>query len=281
MAVGRKAPIAAVLIVAGLVIAPFAYAEPSDSGSDSTGSAGSARSGTNNSQASSKSASEAKAWQDLEDKTTKAADELTAAEAKTAADRITQAQETAKQRRDEARNQLDTDYQAADDAITQETNDIVTGIQDRFGTLQQLSSAQSALALEMSDAADEATVLAALESGDTATALAQIDQSVKDRKSIMADKRSLANTLADQTQGNLAVAQGIGQIMNSLSEMESLQQYDADKTREIMEAKAAPNPEAQADLMKQMVDLQKEVRDKLAAIQTAQTDAMKGIARSI
>ncbi len=253
MAAPYRAQFAAVLTVAAVALAPFAYAEPSDSGSGSTGSAGTARSGTDKSSTGSKAATEAKKWRDLEDNTAKVADDLTKAEQQVAADRIAQAQ-------------------AQDD---------VTGIQDRFSTLQQLSSAQSALAVEMSDAADEATVLAAIESGDTAGALAKIDQSMKDRQAMMADKWALANTLADQTQGNVAVAQGIGQIMNSLGAMESVQQYDADKTREIVEANAALNPEAQADLVQQMMNLQQEVRDQLAAIQSQQFEAMRSIAKNI
>ena len=253
MAAPCRAQFAAVLTVAAVALAPFASAEPSDSGSGSTGSAGSARSGSGNSSTGSKAATEAKKWQDLEENTAKVAAKSTKAELQAAADRIARAQ----------------------------TQDDVTGIQDRFSTLQQLTSAQSALALEMSDAADEATVLAAFDSGDTAGALAQIDQSAKDRQAIIAEKRALANALADQTQGNAAVAQGIAEIMNSLGAMESVQQYDADRTRQIVEAKAALNPEAEADLLQQMMNLQQEVRDQLAAIQSQQTETIRSITKNL
>ncbi|AKK27602.1 hypothetical protein AB431_13960 [Mycobacterium sp. EPa45] len=258
--------------MAGIVFAPaFAHAEP-DSGTGSSGSAGSARSGTNNRSTDSKSASEAKAWQDLEDKTAKAADALTKAEQQALATRIAQ-----------ARRQLDQDQQAQDDAITQQKSDVVTGIQDRFGTLQQLSSAQSSLALEMSDAADEAAVLSALQTGDTAAARAQVEQAAKDRQALLDEKRALTSTLADQTQGISAVAGAMGQIISSLGAMESLQKYDADQTEAILDAKAQAqaDPEAQAQLTQQLMDVQKEVRDKLMAIQADQSDAMRAIARNI
>ena len=268
-----KAPLAAILIVAVVALAPGAHGAPSDSGTGSSGSAGSGRSGTNTSSAGAKSASEAKAWQDLEDKTAKAADVLTKAEQQTRADRIAQVQADAKKQRD----------QAQDDVITQPTNDQIADIQDKFGTLQQLSSAQDTLALEMSDAADEAAVLSALQTGDTAAARAQVDQDAKDRQALLAEKRSLATSFADQTQGNAGVAQGIGQIMNSLGAMEALQQYDTDQTKAILDAKehAQTDPEVQAQLVQQMMDAQKEIRDKLAAIQADQTTAMTAIAKNI
>lgn len=281
MAVSYRAQFAAVLTVAAVAVAPFAYAEPSDSGSGSTGSAGTARSGTDKSSTGSKAATEAKKWQDLENNTAKQADVMSKVQAEAVANRIAQIHVASQQQRDALRRQAVSDYETQADALSQQEIDMVGAVQDEATTLQQLSSAQSALAVEMSDADDEATVLAAIESGDTAGALAKIDQSKKDRQAVMTEKRALANTLADQTQGNVAVAQGIGQIMNSLGAMESVQQYDADKTREIVEASAALNPEAQADLVQQMMNLQQEVRDQLAAIQSQQSEAMRSIAKNI
>lgn len=281
MAAPYRAQFAAVLTVAAVALAPFAYAEPSDSGSGSTGSAGTARSGTDKSSTGSKAATEAKKWQDLENNTAKQADVMSKVQAEAVANRIAQIHVASQQQRDALRRQAVSDYETQADALSQQEIDMVGAVQDEATTLQQLSSAQSALAVEMSDADDEATVLAAIESGDTAGALAKIDQSMKDRQAVMTEKRALANTLADQTQGNVAVAQGIGQIMNSLGAMESVQQYDADKTREIVEASAALNPEAQADLVQQMMNLQQEVRDQLAAIQSQQSEAMRSIAKNI
>jgi hypothetical protein len=281
MAAACRAQFAAVLTVAAVMSAPFAHAEPSDSGSGSTGSAGTARSGTDKSSTGSKAATEAKKWQDLENNTAKQADVMSKVQAEAVANRIAQIHVASQQQRDALRRQAVSDYQTQADALSQQEIDMVGAVQDEATTLQQLSSAQSALAVEMSDAADEATVLAAIESGDTAGALAQIDQSMKDRQAVMTEKRTLANTLADQTQGNVAVAQGIGQIMNSLGAMESVQQYDADKTREIVAASAALNPEAQADLVQQMMNLQQEVRDQMAAIQSQQSEAMRSIAKNI
>ncbi|WP_319436490.1 hypothetical protein [Mycobacterium sp. RTGN5] len=286
----------AVMIVAGVVSAPVATAEPSPSDSGSTESAGSSRSANDSSPKTpssaargSKAATEAKAWQDLEVTTAKQADELTAAEAKVLETQIAQTRMDARQRRDELRSQLDPDYQAQIDAVTQQENDTVGAIQDRAATVQQLSSAQSALALEMSDAADEAAVLAALGANDTAALKGLLEQSANDRQAMIDAKRSLVDTLADQTRGNSAVAQGISQIMNGLGAMESLQQYNSDETKAILAAQAEAQAEAQtfegadqqADLVQQMMDLQRDIRDKMMAIETANRETMQAISRNI
>jgi hypothetical protein len=286
MAAACRAQFAAVLTVAAVMSAPFAHAEPSDSGSGSTGSAGSARSASDNDsspKAPTKAATEAKKWQDLENNTAKQADVLSKVQAEAVANRIAQIHVASQQQRDDLSRQLDLDYQAQADAVTQQENDMVGAVQDEATTLQQLSSAQSALAVEMSDAADEAAVLAALDANDTAALSAQLEQSAKDRRGMLADKKSLANTLADQTQGNLAVQQGIGQVMNGIGAMEGVQQYNADMTREIVEAQQAQagDPVVKAELVQQMMNLQQEVRDQLAAIQGQQTEAMRAIAKNI
>lgn len=238
--------LAAVVAVAALASAPIAHAEPSDSGTGSSGSAGSARSGTSSS-SKPNAASEAKAWQNLEDTTKKALDDLTNSEQQTLASRMAQAQD-----------------------------DQIADLQDRFGTLQQLSSARNTLELEMSDAADEAAVLDALKTGDTTGARARVEQDAKDRQALLDERRASANSLPDQTGG-------IGQYLNSLGAMQSLQQYDADQTKAILDAKeqAQTDPEVQAQLMQQMMDIQKEIRDKMAAIQADQVSAMQQIARTI
>jgi len=65
--------------------------------------------------------------------------------------------------------------------------------------------------------------------------------------------------------------------------MQTVQQYNADQTRGLLDARdqALTDPETQLQLVQQMMDLQKSVRDRLAAIQADQADAMLTIQKNI
>ncbi|WP_133689260.1 hypothetical protein [Mycobacterium sp. BK086] len=228
-----------------MVLAPVASAEPNDSGSARNAGDSSSAKPTRT------AATEAKAWQDLESRTAMKADALAKAQEQALARRL----ETA---------QLDAD------------------VQSKFSALQQLSSAQSTVAIEASDADDEAAVLTALDTNDTGAALAQLAQDAQGRQALVAEKRSQASEFADQAQQSAAIVQGVGQIMSSLDAMDAVQQYDYDKTSEILEKRAqAVDPLSQAELKQQMMDIQQEVRDKIEAIAAEQANAFQGIAKNI